>query len=113
MRQDNTENPQKIQLSKESIATLARQYGVNRKTIAKWKNRTSCQDAPMGPKVRGSKVLTEQEEQVVIAFRKLTQLPLDDCLYTLQQTITHLARSTLHRCFQRHGCPKLGKERAG
>jgi hypothetical protein len=26
-----------IQLSKESIATLARQYVVNRKTVAKWK----------------------------------------------------------------------------
>ncbi|ACE06311.1 hypothetical protein Aasi_0952 [Candidatus Amoebophilus asiaticus 5a2] len=98
-----------IQLSKESIATLATRYGVNRKTIAKWKNRTSCQDTPMGPKVRRSKVLTQQEEQVVIAFRKLTQLPLDDCLYTLQETIPHLSRSTLHRCFQRHGCPKLEK----
>jgi hypothetical protein len=54
-------------------------------------------------------MLTKQEEQVVIAFRKLTQLPLDDCLYTLQQTIIHLSRSTLHRCFQRHGCPKLEK----
>ena len=96
-----------IQLSKESIATLARQYGVNRKTIAKWKKRTSCQDAPMGPKIRRSKVLTQQEEQVIIAFRKLTQLPLDDCLYTLQETIPHLSRSSLHRCFQRHGCPKL------
>ena len=63
----------------------------------------------MGPKVRRSKVLTEQEEQVVIAFRKLTGLPLDDCLYTLQESIPHLSRSTLHRCFQRHGCPKLEK----
>jgi transposase InsO family protein len=98
-----------IQLSKESIATLARRYGVNRKTIAKWKNRTTCQDTPMGPKIRRSKALTQQEEQVVIAFRKLTQLPLDDCLYTLQETIPHLSRSTLHRCFQRHGLPKLDK----
>ena len=56
-----------------------------------------------------SKVLTEQEEHVVIAFRKLTQLHLDDCLYSLQQTIPHLSRSTLHRCFQRHGCPQLEK----
>lgn len=31
-----------IQLSTQSIATLARQYGVNRKTAAKWKNRVSC-----------------------------------------------------------------------
>lgn len=98
-----------IQLSQEHIATLSRSFGLNRKTVAKWKKRNTCQDSPMGPKVRGSKVLTEQEEQVVIAFRKLTQLPLDDCLYSLQETIPHLSRSTLHRCFQRHGCPKLEK----
>ena len=83
--------------------------GGNRKTITKWKNRTTCQDSPMGPQVRRSKVLTQQEEQVVIVFRKLTQLPLDDCLYTLQQTIPHLSRSTLHRCFQHHSCTKLEK----
>lgn len=61
-----------IQLSKEKIATLARRFGVNRKTIAKWKNRTTTNDTPMGPKIRRSKFLTPQEEQVVIAFRKLT-----------------------------------------
>jgi len=63
----------------------------------------------MGPKVRRYKVLTQQEEEVVIAFRKLTQLPLDGCLYNLQETIPHLSRSTLHRCFQRHGCTKPEK----
>ena len=34
-------------------------------------------------------------------------LPLDDCLYALQATIPHLARSALHRCFQRHGISRL------
>jgi hypothetical protein len=37
-----------------------------------------------------------------VAFRKHTLLPLDDCLYTLQPTIPHLTRSSLHRCLQRH-----------
>jgi transposase InsO family protein len=40
---------------------------------------------------------------VVIAFRRHTLLPLDDCLYALQPTIAHLTRSSLHRCLQRHG----------
>ena len=34
-------------------------------------------------------------------------LPLDDCLYTLQPTIAHLTRSSLHRCLQRHGISRL------
>jgi hypothetical protein len=37
------------------------------------------------------------------AFRKHTLLPLDDCLYAPQATSLHLTRSTLYRCFQRHG----------
>ena len=36
-----------------------------------------------------------------------TLLPLDDCLYALQPTIPHLTRSSLHRCFQRHGISRL------
>lgn len=43
----------------------------------------------------------------MVAFRRYTLLPLDDCLYALQPTIPHLTRSSLHRCLQRHG-PHLG-----
>lgn len=42
-----------------------------------------------------------------MAFRRYTLLPLDDCRYALQPTIPHLSRSSLHRCLQRHGIPKL------
>ena len=34
-------------------------------------------------------------------------MPLDDCLYVLQEAIPHLRRSALHRCFQRHGISRL------
>ena len=40
---------------------------------------------------------------MVVAFRRHTLLPLDDCLYALQPSIPHLTRSALHRCLQRHG----------
>lgn len=98
-----------IQLSKESIKTLAKRYGVNPKTIQVWKKRDFVTDLPMGPKTIRSTVLSEAEETSMIAFRKITQLPLDDCLYALQETIPHLTRSSLHRCFQRHGCSRLPK----
>jgi hypothetical protein len=52
-------------------------------------------------------VLTIEEEAIVIAFRRHTLLPLDDCLYALQPTIPHLSRSSLHRCLQRHGISRL------
>ena len=44
---------------------------------------------------------------MVVAFRRHTLLPLDDCLYALQATIPHLTRSPLHRCLQRHGISRL------
>jgi len=50
----------------------------------------------MGPKEVRSTVLTSEEEAIIVAFRRHTLLPLDDCLYSLQPTIPHLTRSSLH-----------------
>ena len=96
-----------IQQSQESLNTLAERYGVNPKTVAKWKKRAFAHDAPMGPKKPASTVLTKEEEAICVAFRQHTLLPLDDCLYALQPTIPHLSRSALHRCYQRHGISRL------
>ena len=52
-----------IQHSQESIRALARRYGVNAKTIAKWKARKSVADLRTGPKEPRSTVLTVEEER--------------------------------------------------
>src|SRR5437868_3605327 len=96
-----------IQHSQASLRALAKRYGINQKTVAKWKKRTSVADVPTGPKIPSSTVLTLEEEAVIVAFRRHTLLPLDDCLYALQPTIPHLTRSSLHRCLQRHGISRL------
>ena len=89
------------------MRALAKRYGVNPKTIAKWKARKSVADLRTGPKEPRSTVLTVEEEAVVVAFRRHTLLPLDDCLYALQPTLPHLTRSSLHRCLKRHGISRL------
>ena len=96
-----------IQHSKESLRALAARHGVNQKTVAKWRKRSSTADLRTGPKDARSTTLTIKEEAVVVAFRRHTLLPLDDCLYALQATIPHLTRSSLHRCLQRHGISRL------
>lgn len=104
-----------IQHSQESLRTLAQRYGINQKTVAKWKKRSSVSDQKTGPKEPRSTVLSVEDEAIVVAFRRHTLLPLDDCLYALQATIPHLTRSSLHRCLQRHGIsqlPKVGDETA-
>jgi transposase-like protein len=96
-----------IQRSQATLKELAQQYGINPKTVAKWRKRDFVDDAPMGPKKPASTVLTAEEEAMCVAFRRHTLLPLDDCLYALQPTIPHLSRSTLHRCYQRHNISRL------
>ena len=96
-----------IQHSQESLRGLAKRHGINPKTVAKWKGRASVEDLRTGPKDPRSTVLTVEEEAIIVAFRRHTLLPLDDCLYALQPTIPHLTRSSLHRCLQRHDISRL------
>jgi len=96
-----------IQNSQESLRALANRYGINVKTVAKWKKRQSVSDLPTGPGKPCSSVLSSEQEAIIIAFRRHTLLPLDDCLYALQATIPCLSRSSLHRCLQRHGISRL------
>jgi len=77
---------------------LAKRHGITPKTVAKWKKRTAVGDLPTGPKDIKSTVLAIEEEAIIVAFRRHTLLPLDDCLFALQATIPHLTRSSLHRC---------------
>ncbi|MFG1192072.1 IS481 family transposase [Xanthobacter flavus] len=98
---------QAIQASDERLSVLAERYGINQKTVAKWKKRTEVADLPTGPKELRSTTLSAEEEAIIIAFRRHTLLPLDDCLYALRATIPNLTRSALHRCLQRHGVSRL------
>jgi hypothetical protein len=92
-----------IQRSQASLPTLSRELGINPKSVAKWRKRATVEDL----KTPHSITLTEADEAMVVAFRRHTLLPLDDCLYALQPSIPHLTRSALHRCLQRHGISRL------
>lgn len=103
-----------LQASQEATCRLAARYGLNPKTVAKWRKRTTTADRPMGPARPRSSVLSETEEAAVVEFRRRTLLPLDDVLGCLRGTIPRLSRSALHRCLVRYGISRLprGDERA-
>jgi hypothetical protein len=86
---------------------LSKELGINPKTVAKWRKRAAVEDLKTGPKEPRSIVLTEAEDAMIIAFRRHTLLPLDDCLYALKPSIPHLTWSALHRCLRRHGISRL------
>ncbi len=96
-----------IQHGQESLRTLASRYGVNQKTVAKWRSCSSVDDRPIGHRQAKSTVLSVEDEAIVFAFCRHPLLPLDDCLYALQVTLPHLTRSSLHRCLQRHDISRL------
>lgn len=48
------------------LRTLAKRYGINQKTVANWKKRTSVADLPTRPKQAKSTVLSVEEEAVVV-----------------------------------------------
>jgi hypothetical protein len=48
-------------------------------------NEPTVEDQPMGSRQPHSTVLTAEQEATIIAFRRQTLLPLDDCLYALRQ----------------------------
>ncbi|QNQ64247.1 IS481 family transposase [Brucella sp. 6810] len=98
-----------LQRSKASAAELARRYGINEKTVLKWRKRQSVEDMPIGPKVHKSTVLSAVEEAAIVSLRVQARLPLDDVYIALKDVIPHLSRSNLHRCLQRHGISRLPK----
>jgi transposase-like protein len=96
-RHDDRAIRRAIQHSQESLRSLAKRYGINQKTVAKWKKRISVADLPTGPSEPKSTVLSGDDETIIVAFRRhTTLLPLDDCFYSLQAAIPHLTRSSAH-----------------
>ena len=56
----------------------AQRHGINQKTVAKWKERTSVAGLPIGPGEPKSTALSGNDEAIIVAFRPHTRLPLDD-----------------------------------
>lgn len=98
-----------LQRSQASSAELARRFGINEKTVRKWRSRRRVEDEPMGPKERHSSTLSAIEEAAIVALRVQARLPLDDVFVALKDVIPRLTRSSLHRCLQRHGISRLPK----
>lgn len=99
-----------LQAAQASTRFLAARYGLNPKTVAKWRGRATTADALMRPARPRSSALTEAEEAIVVEFRRRTLLPLDDVLGSLRESILALSRSALHRCRGRHGISRLPRD---
>jgi transposase InsO family protein len=101
-----------LQAAQATTRALAARHGLNPKTLAKWRGRTTTADRLMGPSRARSSVVTEAEEAIVVEFRRRTLLPLDDVLGCLREATPKLTRSALHRCLVRRGISRLPRDEA-
>jgi transposase len=93
-----------IQASVEPMTVLAQRFGVSVSTIARWKKRTSVEDASHTPH-RLQTTLTPAQEAIVLALRTTLGLSLDDLLAVVREFIhPTMTRAALHRMLKRHGC---------
>jgi hypothetical protein len=65
---------------------VAGRYGINPDVGSQVERQIVGDDARMGPRKPSSTPLCREEEAALVAFRKLTLLPLYECLYILQPT---------------------------
>ena len=72
-----------IQRSQATTAALSRELGINVKTVEKWRKRETVEDRKTRPTHPSFMVLNADEEAMIVAFRRHTRLPTDDCLYAL------------------------------
>ncbi len=80
---------QQYSMSQASLAMLSCELGINPKTVAKERKGATVEDIKTGPKAPHSITLSKAEEAAVVAFRRHTLLPLDDCLYAMQPSPPH------------------------
>jgi hypothetical protein len=63
----------------------------------------------MGPKNPTSRVLSQDQEAIILAYRWRTRLKLNDCHERLRRLFPKLSRSALYRCLKRHGYGRIGR----
>jgi transposase len=105
-----------IQASTASVTELAAEFGISRKTVERWRGRTTTDDHTSRPK-RITTSLSPLEEELVCELRTRLDLPLDDIVEVMRRCVKpDLSRSATHRCLQRHGIsnrPKPAKPISG
>jgi transposase InsO family protein len=92
-----------IQQSTASTEALARELGIHRRTVARWRARGEVADRSTRPH-RLATTISDWEEALILELRRRLALPLDDIVEAMRRCINpKLSRSGVHRCLQRHG----------
>ena len=90
-----------IQKSTASNEALARELGIHRRTVARWRARHDVADRSTRPH-RLATTISPWEEGLIVELRRSLALPLDDVVEAMRRCVNpSLSRSAIHRCLQR------------
>jgi hypothetical protein len=92
-----------IQQSQDSDWACAKKMGLNVKTVAKWRGRTSAEDAPKGSKTARQRALTSDQEVLAVAVRQLTWVSLDVLASRFDSSTPGFNRTSLYRTWRKWG----------
>lgn len=100
-----------IKKSHQSIATLARHYSLDWKTVKKWRFAESVEDKTSRPR-RTRTNLTEQEEEKICFLRKQFKYTIDEMYLILEDEYTKrkIYPMKIYRCLRRNGLNVLPQE---
>jgi hypothetical protein len=99
-----------IQSSTLKNIELAEKFGVNVKTIAKYKKRTFTVDKSSKPNQIHYR-LTELEKEIITIVRKTTWMELDDIVDTVALQIPSANRSNVYRTLLSKGINRVPEEK--
>lgn len=96
-----------LQQATGSDYELARQFGISRDTVRKWRKRETVEDGSHTAH-RLQTTLNAGQEALVVYLRQALQLPLDDLLAVVREFVEpEMSRSALDRLLRRHGVSRL------
>jgi len=98
-----------IRNSAGSARAIAKRYGVNLKTVLRWRNRSSCEARKPSRSGKGSALFVEA---LTVGLRRFARLSLDDCVHVLGALSPGRSRASVHRCWRRHGISRLSPSRS-
>jgi len=99
-----------IQKSDLTNVELADKYGVNIKTVSKWRNRDYTKDKSSRPNTIHY-ALSNLEKELIRVVRTLTWMELDDLVETISSIVPNANRSNIYRTLRNFDISRIPKEK--
>jgi len=100
---------EEIKKSSLSVNALSQRLGLSWKTVKKWKNQATIEDASSRPHKLNTS-LTAFQEDLILFERRQFKKPIDEIFFALEGKIPNLYPMKVYRCLRRYELNVLPQE---